>query len=224
MLLGTSTGAEDDLDVSNGNGIGERRRSAIFKNRRMVKIEDKDKGKVKPCKTIIIQEDPPPALPASGKQLADVIAPLSSEELGLVIGHLPSSTVQNGSCKVASPRCDPNGGQRGERDAAPSPRCDSMHGQWRKQQADVHFNDAGKEFDRRTPGSRPSGMASMLISSASALKVTRSSSCSSPQFNSGGAGLCKTSSGRASSPVASGVGALLRPWFRFAKGSQEPRW
>ena len=32
MLLGTSTGVEDDLDVSNGSGIWERRRSAIFKN------------------------------------------------------------------------------------------------------------------------------------------------------------------------------------------------
>ena len=64
MLLGTSTGAEDDLDVSNGNGIWERRRSAIFKGKRMVKIKDKDKGKAKPCKTIIIQEGPPPAPPA----------------------------------------------------------------------------------------------------------------------------------------------------------------
>ena len=61
----------------------------------MVKIKDKDKGKTKPCKTIIIEEDPPPAPPVSGKQLADVIARLSPEELGLVIGHSPSSTVQN---------------------------------------------------------------------------------------------------------------------------------
>ena len=38
MLLGTLTSAEDDLDVSNGSGIWERRRSAIFKNKRMVKI------------------------------------------------------------------------------------------------------------------------------------------------------------------------------------------
>ena len=34
MLLGTSTGAEDELDVSHGSGIWERRRSAIFKNER----------------------------------------------------------------------------------------------------------------------------------------------------------------------------------------------
>ena len=39
----------------------ERRRSAIFKNKRLVKIKDKDKGKAMPCKTIIIEEDPPPA-------------------------------------------------------------------------------------------------------------------------------------------------------------------
>ena len=70
-------------------GIWERRRSAIFKNKRMVKIKDKDKGKAKPCKT---EEDPPPA---SGKQLAGLIARLSSEVLGLVSGHLPSSTLQN---------------------------------------------------------------------------------------------------------------------------------
>ena len=60
-----------------------------------MKILDKDKGKTKPCKTIVIEEEPPPALPASGKQLADVIARLSPEELGLLIGHLPSSTVQD---------------------------------------------------------------------------------------------------------------------------------
>ena len=33
MLLGTSTGAEDDLDVSRDNGIWERRRNAIVKNK-----------------------------------------------------------------------------------------------------------------------------------------------------------------------------------------------
>ena len=64
-------------------------------NKRMVKLEDKDKVKVKPCKTIILEEEPPPAPPASGKQLADVVARLSPEEIGLVIGHLPNSTVQN---------------------------------------------------------------------------------------------------------------------------------
>ena len=31
IFLGTSTGAEDDLDVSQENGLWERRRSAIFK-------------------------------------------------------------------------------------------------------------------------------------------------------------------------------------------------
>ena len=109
MLLGTSTGAEDDLDVSSGRDIWERRRSAIFKNKRMVKI--KGMGKGKPCKTIIIEEDPPPAPPVAGKQLADVIARLlSPEELGLVIGHLRSSSVWGstncGSLWVAFlPRC-----------------------------------------------------------------------------------------------------------------------
>ena len=62
MLVGTS-GAEDDLDVSQGHGIWERRRSAIVRNERMVKIKDKDRGKVKPCKTMIIEEDPPLAPP-----------------------------------------------------------------------------------------------------------------------------------------------------------------
>ena len=77
------------------NGIWERRRIAIIKNKRMVKLKDKDKVKVKACKIINIKEEPPPAHPASGKQLADVIARLSPEEIGLVIGHLPSSTVES---------------------------------------------------------------------------------------------------------------------------------
>ena len=51
MLMGTSTGAEDDLDVGRDNGIWERRRNAIIKNKKMVKLKDKDKLKVKPCKT-----------------------------------------------------------------------------------------------------------------------------------------------------------------------------
>ena len=95
MLIGTSTGAEDDLDVSRDDGIWERRRNAVVKNKRMVKLQDKDRVMEKPCKNIIIEEEPPPALPASGKQLADVIARLFPEEIGLVVGHLPSSTVQN---------------------------------------------------------------------------------------------------------------------------------
>ena len=94
MFVGTS-GAEDDLDVSRDNGIWERRRNAIIKNQRMVKLTDKDKVKVKPCNTIVIEEEPPPAPPASGKQLVDVIARLSPQEIGLVVGHLPSSTVEN---------------------------------------------------------------------------------------------------------------------------------
>ena len=66
MLMGTSTGAEDDLDVGRDHGIWERRCNAIIKNQRMVKLKDKDKLKLKPCKTIIIEEEPPSALPASG--------------------------------------------------------------------------------------------------------------------------------------------------------------
>ena len=56
---------------------------------------DKDKLKVKPCNTMIIEEEPPPALSASGKHLAEVIARLSPEEICVVLSHLPSSTVQN---------------------------------------------------------------------------------------------------------------------------------
>ena len=48
---------------------------------RMVKLKDKDKVKVKLCKTSFIEEDPPPAPPASGKQLSNVIARLSLEKL-----------------------------------------------------------------------------------------------------------------------------------------------
>ena len=65
MLMGTSTFAEDDLDVGRDNGIWERRRNAIIKNKRMVKLKDKDKLKVIPCKTIIIEEELPPAPPDS---------------------------------------------------------------------------------------------------------------------------------------------------------------
>ena len=95
MISRTSTGAEDDLDVSRDNGVWECRRNAIIKSKRMVKLKDKDKVKVKLRKTIIIEEEPPPAPPASGKQLADVIARLSPGEIARVIGHLPSSTVHN---------------------------------------------------------------------------------------------------------------------------------
>ena len=95
LLMGTSTGAEDDLDVGRDNGIWERRGNAIIKNKRMLKLEDKDKLKVKPCKTTNIEEEPPPAPPASGKHLAEVIARLSPDEIGVVLSHLPSSTVQN---------------------------------------------------------------------------------------------------------------------------------
>ena len=49
--MGTSTGAEDDLDVSRDNGIWERRRNAIIINKRLLKLKDKDKLKVKPCNT-----------------------------------------------------------------------------------------------------------------------------------------------------------------------------
>ena len=87
MLMGTSAGAEDDLDVGRDNGIWERRRNAIIKNKRMVKRRDKNKLKVKPCKTIDIEEEPPLAPPASGKHLAEVIARLSPEEIGVVLGH-----------------------------------------------------------------------------------------------------------------------------------------
>ena len=102
MLMGISAGAEDDLDVGRDNGIWERRRNAIIKNKRMVKLKDKDKLKSKPCKTIIIEEETPPAPPDSGKQLAEVIARLSQDEIGVVLGHLPSSTVQSWAQSVGS--------------------------------------------------------------------------------------------------------------------------
>ena len=95
MLMGGSTGAEDEMDVGRDNGIWERRRNAIIKNKRMVKLKDKDKSKSKMCKTIIIEEEKPPAPPDSGKHLAEVISRLSQDEIGVVLGHLPSSTVQS---------------------------------------------------------------------------------------------------------------------------------
>ena len=95
MLMDTSTGAEDDLDVCRDNGIWERRRNATIKNKRTAKHKDKDKSKAKHRKTTIIEEEPPPAPPDSGKQLAEVIARLSQDEIGVVLSQLPSSTVQN---------------------------------------------------------------------------------------------------------------------------------
>ena len=60
-----------------------------------MKLKDKDKLKSKSCKTIIIEEERPLAPPDSGKQLAEVIARLSQDEIGVVLSHLPSSTVQS---------------------------------------------------------------------------------------------------------------------------------
>ena len=94
MLVGTSTGAEDDLDVSRDNGIWVRRRNAIVKNKRMVKLKDKDKVKVKPCKTII-EEEPPPCPPRFWEASCGCDCAAISGGIGLVIGHLTSSTVQN---------------------------------------------------------------------------------------------------------------------------------
>ena len=74
-----------------------------------------------------------PAPPDSGKHLAEVIARLSQDQIGVVIGHLPSSTVQSwvqsinssGQRRVSQsavpPRCDPTCGQRGEQCSSFSP-------------------------------------------------------------------------------------------------------
>ena len=51
-----------------------------------------------PC----IEEERPPAPPDSGKQLAEVIARLSQDEIGVVLGHLPSSTVQSWVQSISS--------------------------------------------------------------------------------------------------------------------------
>ena len=48
MFMGTSTGAEDDLDVIQENGVWERRRKTINKKKRMVKLKDKDKVSCSP--------------------------------------------------------------------------------------------------------------------------------------------------------------------------------
>ena len=130
------------------------------------------------------------------------------------------------SFSVVSPlRCDPNRGQRRQHDAAASPRCDPMRGHRGKQKSNVDFNDAGKDIDRNSVAGRdaascPSGMASTMVSSARALMVTQCNAYSSPEAAGCGTGMCRTSSGRASSkslssacssPVASGRSAALRP-------------
>ena len=125
---------------------------------------------------------------------------------------------------VASPlRCDPNRGQRRQRDAAASPRCDPMRGQRGKQD----FNDAGKEINRDSVVGRDDATCpSSTVAPACALKVTRHTSYSSPVV--AGAGMCKTSSGRSSSssacssPVASGRGAALRLPGSVLRGASSP--
>ena len=57
----------------------------------------KEKAKAKQHKSIIIEEEgegPPPGPPVAGKQLADVLAGLSQEDLKEVLVHCPPSLLQ----------------------------------------------------------------------------------------------------------------------------------
>ena len=61
-------------------------------------MKNKEKGKAKQSKTIIMEEEDellPPALPPAGKPLADVLAGLSLGDLNNVVGHLSPSTLKN---------------------------------------------------------------------------------------------------------------------------------
>ena len=46
----------------------------------MVKIKEKEKPNAKACKTVIIEEEKPPAPLPKGKNLADVLTALTPEE------------------------------------------------------------------------------------------------------------------------------------------------
>ena len=60
-------------------------------------MKHKERAKAKQSRSIIIEEEnecPPPGPPTAGKQLADVLAGLSQEDLNDVIGHLPPSLLK----------------------------------------------------------------------------------------------------------------------------------
>ena len=75
MLMGGSTGAEDDLDVGRDNGIWERRRNAIIKNKRMVIL---------------------------GNSMQKSLPGFLRMKLGVVLSHLSSSTVQSWGQSIGS--------------------------------------------------------------------------------------------------------------------------
>ena len=92
---------EDEREASRSNGIWERRCSGVIKKGKLVK--NKERAKAKQSKTIIIEEEnecPPLGPPAAGKQLADVLAGLSQEDLNDVIGHLPPSLLKTWASSI----------------------------------------------------------------------------------------------------------------------------
>ena len=66
-------------------------------------MKNTERAKAKQSKTIIIEEEnecPPLGPPAAGKQLADVLAGLSQEDLNDVIGHLPLSLLKTWASSI----------------------------------------------------------------------------------------------------------------------------
>ena len=66
------------------------------------RVKIKEKVKAKQCTSTIVEDDGdllPPAL-ALGKQLADVLAGFSPQELNEVVGHLSPGMLQNWVCQI----------------------------------------------------------------------------------------------------------------------------
>ena len=94
-MLFDASEAEDEGEVCRSNGIWERRRSGVIKKGKLIK--NKEKAKAKQNKSVIIEEEgecPPPGPPVARKQLADVLAGLSQEDLKEVLVHCPPSLLQ----------------------------------------------------------------------------------------------------------------------------------
>ena len=95
MLFDASEG-EDEGEACRSDGIWERRRSGVIKKGKFVK--NKERAKAKQNKSTTIEEEgecPLPGAPVAGKQLADVLAGLSQEDLKEVLVHCSPSLLQS---------------------------------------------------------------------------------------------------------------------------------
>ena len=121
--------------------------------------------------------------------LLKVVGSVSSREIFKTLkskvarSFFVSGPILNGSCKAALRRCDPNRGQRRERDAAVPPRCDPNRGQRGGQSGSPSSSNGSCVAGAgRGAGLRPSGCSSMMM------PTILSSTCSSPGLGNIGRG------------------------------------